>query len=108
MFTPTFKLAAVVVPLLCTLVERALDDEQVYSGKVLMAGEGKIVLTMGTEQLTFLVTKETKITLDGAPAELEKIKGGYTAQVKGERLGDHFTASAIAARAEAIVKRYRR
>jgi hypothetical protein len=107
MFPHVFRLAALVVPLIYTAVDRALDDEQVYNGKVLRAGEGQLVLTMGTEQLTFMVTKETTITLDGEPAKLEKIQHGYSAQVKGQRVGDEFTAISITAKAEVIVNERR-
>lgn len=75
MWTHVFKLASICVPLVLATFERwdpeTKRDPHLYRGKVLMAGEGKLVLTMGTEQLTFLVARDTKITLDGAPAKLE-------------------------------------
>lgn len=112
MWPHLFKIASVCVPLVLAVFQQ-LDgnergqesDPHSYLGKVLVAGEGKLVLTMGTEQLTFLVNKDTQITLDDAPAELEKLKHGFTAQVKGERSGDQFTASVINAKAEVTVKR---
>jgi hypothetical protein len=78
--------------------------EHKYAGTVVSAGAGKLVVKVGTEQLMFMVNKETKISLDGAPSQLDKIQPGFQAAVMAERLGDVFMAMKIEARTAKIGK----
>jgi hypothetical protein len=74
------------------------DESFEYQGVVLGAGEEQIVLKMGTEDFRFLVSADTKITLDGASAKLEQIEEGFLATIKGERQGDEFIARQVSAK----------
>ena len=94
-----FSLVALVVSAEMTL---SAETGHKYSGTVVSAGAGKLVVKMGTEQLMFMVNKETKISLDGAPSQLDKIQPGFQAAVMAERLGDVFVAMKIEARTAKI------
>jgi hypothetical protein len=76
-----------------------------YTGQVMSAEAGRLVVRMGTEELTFMVGPNTQVFLDGAPSELGKLRRGYSATVSAERLGDLFMAQRIRARSAVIGQR---
>lgn len=73
-----------------------------FQGLVVSAGAGQMVLMVGTEQLMFVVTDETKITLEKRDADLEDLEKGQMAWVTANRLGDEFLALVIDAKKAVI------
>jgi hypothetical protein len=96
------SLLSIVAWIMSAQLIMSADAGHKYSGTVVSAGTGKLVVKMGTEQLMFMVNKETKISLDGAPSQLDKIQPGFQAAVMAERLGDVFVAMKIEARTAKI------
>ena len=67
----------------------------VFDGKVVSAAKDKLVLSAGTEQLEFVLTPTTKITLDGKPATPAELMAGHTAKISAERDETKLKALAI-------------
>ncbi|MFN0021607.1 MAG: hypothetical protein ACKVP0_25450 [Pirellulaceae bacterium] len=83
------------------LTRAAVAADEVHSGKVLLAKDGKITLQDkdGNSEV-FAVAGDAKITLDGKPVKLEEISNGNVANVTVKTVGDKKTAIAIEARAK--------
>ena len=72
--------------------------EEVHDGKVQSAGEGKLtILDSDGVNETFVVTAETKISLDGKKVQLDDLQSGYPVKVKAVRNGKTLSATSIEA-----------
>jgi len=69
-----------------------------YSGAVLSASDSQLVLKVGTESLTFRISKETALTLNGKTVAAKELKMDDSAEVSAVKTdGVDMTATAIAA-----------
>ena len=95
-----FRLFSILlIGLIVTSVAVAADE--VHSGRVLAAKDGKItLLDKDGNSEVFAVAADAKITLDGKPAKLEEIANGSVAKVTVKTVGDKKTATVIDAKAK--------
>lgn len=91
--------AGVLAVAVLAFVGSAAVAAHTYEGTVVSADSAQLVLEMGTEQHSFLVTKNTKVTLDGQPVEPEKLGTGHLARVTANKQEGMFVATRIEARA---------
>jgi hypothetical protein len=83
------------------LTSTAVAADEVHSGKVLLAKDGKIsIQDKDGNSEVFAVAGDAKITLDGKPAKLEEIANGNVANVTVKTVGDKKTAIVIEAKAK--------
>jgi len=59
-----------------------------YHGRVSRVGPTELVITIGTEEFTFVVSSKARIEVNGSSAPLESIRKGAGAVVVAERYGD--------------------
>ena len=79
----------------------AADKPTRIEGMVVEAAGGKLVVTGKTAnriEYTFTVTKDTKITCDGAVCKLEDLKRGYGVKVTAEKQKDKNVATKVEAK----------
>jgi len=69
------------------------------AGKILKVGENLLVVIEGKEKVSYTVSETTKISLDGKPVLLEKLRPGMPVKVKATEKGGKRIAESIAARA---------
>jgi len=61
---------------------------QTYMGTLHSATENQVVLMVGTELLTFQITKDTAITLNGKPAKATELKAEDATSVESVKSDD--------------------
>ncbi len=76
-----------------------------FQGLIVSAGAGQAVVMVGSESLMFVITDETKITLNKSAAKLEDLQKGQMASVMARRVGDQFLALTIDAKKAVIGSR---
>jgi hypothetical protein len=84
--------------LLFVLAIPAIGLADDFAGKVTSAADGKLVMTAGADQHTFVVNDKTKITVDEKEAKLEDLKAGQEVKVTATKQGEQWIASAISCR----------
>jgi hypothetical protein len=96
-----FRTAAkfVALTMLVLLVAPALVRADVFAGKVVVADAGKLtIIDKDGDNEDFIISADTKITLNGKPGRLDQLKGGDSVKVTATVSGDKMTASQVEAR----------
>ena len=89
----------VTLAMLVLLVAPALVQADMFAGKVVVASSGKLtIVEKDGDNENFIISAETKITLNGKPARLEQIKSGDSVQITATGTADKMTASLVEAR----------
>jgi hypothetical protein len=101
MTNPNLRLigtAAVIAGMICGLAGVA-QASRMYIGALHDAAGGEVVLTMGTELVTFVATPDTVVTLNDQPAALDELHTGDLVTVTSETGDGRFpVAVGVAAR----------
>jgi hypothetical protein len=92
-------LVGLVLALLLLFAIPTIATADDFTGKVTSAGEGKLVVMAGEDQLTFVVNDATKITVDGKEGKLADVKAGHSVKVSATKEGENWIASSINCRA---------
>ena len=89
--------APLVALLVLSMAGAAPQEGDLYEGEIvsLNVAEGEMMMTCQTEQVTFKVTPETKISFDGKPAELNELGVGNSAKVVAKKDVDKIIATSI-------------
>jgi hypothetical protein len=95
MFRTITALFAVALLLSAAAVSAAPDLK--FEGKIVVSDKEKVILLAGDQQQEFVLTKGTKITLNGQEAAATDLMAGQTAQVSAEREEAHMKALSITA-----------
>jgi hypothetical protein len=89
--------AATAASLILQLATGAGEMKKI-SGPIMSVTESQVLVQRGTESVTVLVTKDTKITLDGKDAKVGDLKMNDSAEVSAEENSDRtLTATSIKA-----------
>jgi hypothetical protein len=101
MWTRFFSAAVVAVAVTALATQLALAADEVHEGKVLSVGDGKITVfdKRDSDNDTFIVNAQTKISRNGKPAKLSDIMAGDMAKVTATSEGDKLIAKEIIAAA---------
>ena len=66
------------------LATRLATAEETSQGRIHSIAEDQLMLTVADDEMTFVTSAATKVTLDGEPSALAELKPGDLAQVAGE------------------------
>ena len=79
------------------------DGAKKFQGKIHSTADQQVVLMVGTELMTFVLDKDTDVTLDGKAAKPTDLKPGDEAEVLADRKDDNslYAKSVKATRATA-------
>ena len=89
--------AATAASLILQLATGAGEMKKI-SGLIMSVTESQVQVQRGTESVTVLVTKDTKITLDGKEVKVSDLKMNDNAEVSAQENSDRtFTATTIKA-----------
>jgi hypothetical protein len=66
----------------------AYGEMKSMKGPIMSVTESQVQIQKGTESLTFFVTKDTKISLNGKDAQVGDLKMNDVAEVSAEENGD--------------------
>jgi len=66
----------------------AAGEAKSMSGPIMSVSESQVLIQKGTESVTFFVTKETKISLNGKDAKVSELKMNDLAEMSAEENGD--------------------
>lgn len=64
------------------------DGSKKYDGTLQSASQNQVVLMVGTELITFALTKDSSLTLNGKSVSAEDLKSGDTAEIRAIRAED--------------------
>lgn len=87
-----FVMGFVVLPVF-SRVDAAGGDLEKFDGKVFAVNEKSVTVGTDEDQHAFMITKDTKITLDGEPVRWADLKFGFSATVFAMRHGDNAWAA---------------
>jgi hypothetical protein len=94
MFTRLLPAAVVVV---CSVACAAPDAVgKKYQGAIQSLTESQVAIQVGTESLTFMINKNTTITLNGKAAKIGDLKVNDMAEIAGVKADDEMTLRATA------------
>jgi hypothetical protein len=97
---PMFRLFSILIVGL-VLTSLAVAADEIHSGKVLLAKDGKIsIQDKDGNSEVFSVAADAKITLDGKAIDLQEIPNGAVAKITVKTVGEKKTAVAIEAKAK--------
>jgi hypothetical protein len=101
MWAQFFPAAIAATVLTAVITHAAPAADEVHEGKVLSVGDGKITVfdKRDSDNDTFLVNDQTKITRNGKPAKLSDIQVGDMAKVTATSQGEKLIAKEIVAAA---------
>ena len=101
MWTRFFAATAVATIVLAIASQAAVAMDEVHEGKVVAVSDGKITVfdKRDSENDTFLVTADTKISRNGKPAKLSELQMGDMAKVTAISQGEKLIAKEIVAAA---------
>lgn len=101
MWASFFSVAVTAAVALAITTQVALADDEVHEGKVVSVSDGKITVLdrRDSENDTFVVTAETKISRNGKPAKLSDIQAGDRAKIIATSQGEKLIAKQIIAAA---------
>jgi len=96
-----FRTAAkfVVLTMLVLLFAPALVRAEMFAGKVVVASADKLtIVDKDGDNEEFIISADTKITLDGKPGRLDQLKAGDSVKVTATVSGEKIRASLVEAR----------
>lgn len=101
MWAKYFSVAVAAAVALAITTPMARADDEVHEGKVVSVSDGKITVfdKRDSENDTFVVTAETKISRNGKPAKLSDIQAGDMAKIIATSQGAKLIAKQIIAAA---------
>ena len=99
MWSGFFSVAVTAAVALAITTQVARTDDEVHEGKVVSVSDGKITVfdKRDSENDTFVVTADTKISRNGKPAKLSDIQAGDMAKVVATSQGEKLIAKQILA-----------
>jgi hypothetical protein len=66
------------------LASRLATAEEMFEGRIHGIAENQLMFTVADDEMTFVSSAATKVTLDGEPSALSELKPGDRAQITGE------------------------
>jgi hypothetical protein len=89
----------VALSMLVLLVAPTLVRAEMFAGKVIVASAGKLtIVDKDGDNEEFIISADTKITLDGKLGRLDQLKAGDSVKVTATVSGEKIMASLVEAR----------
>jgi hypothetical protein len=89
----------VALAMIVLLIAPALVQAETFAGKVVVAGSGKLtIVDKDGDNEDFIISSDTKITLNGKPGRLDQLKAGDSVKVTATVSGEKMAASQVEAR----------
>ncbi len=89
----------VALAMLVLLVAPDASSGRMFAGKVVVASAGKLtIVDKDGDNEEFIISADTKITLDGKPSRLDQLKAGDSVKVTATVSGEKIMASLVEAR----------
>ena len=89
----------VVLTMLVLLLAPALARADEFAGKVVVADTGKLtIIDKDGDNEDFIISSDTKITLNGKPGRLDQLKAGDSVKVTATVSGEKMMATLVEAR----------